>query len=137
MEVRNAPSQEALDAFHLMWDNFPDPVSLVHRSREVAAVNKAHYMEPGVICARTGCDGPHGGCRANGALKSGKAAVWPHHSKTEDKELITYWIPLDGHADYFVHLSVRFRIKSDNKTVTMSPITDEHKKIMGVRWDGH
>ncbi|MDR1483118.1 MAG: hypothetical protein LBI74_10890 [Synergistaceae bacterium] len=137
MEVRNMPSQEVADAFHLMWDNFPDPVSLVHRSREVIAVSKAHenYLEPGVICARTGCDGPHTACLANEALKSGKTIVCPNHSKTEDKERLTYWIPLDGYPDYFVHFSIRFRIESDNSTITMSPMTDEHKRVMGVRWD--
>jgi hypothetical protein len=135
MELKNAPSQEVIDAFHLMWDNFPDPVSLVHKSREVAAVNKAHYLEPGVICARTGREGSHAGCRANEALKSGKAIVCPNHSEAEDKERITYWIPLDGHSDYYVHLSVRFRIGGD-RTVTMSPVSDELKKIMGALRDG-
>jgi hypothetical protein len=137
MEVKNMPSEEVINAFHLMWDNFPAPVSLVHKTREVVAVSKEHvnYMEPGVICARTGSNGPHIGCCANEALKSGKAIARTHHSKTEDKELITYWIPLDGYSDYYVHLSIRFRIDSDNQTLTMSPITDEQKKIMGIRWD--
>jgi hypothetical protein len=120
-----------------MWDNFPEPVTLVHKSREVAAVNKGndHYREPGVICAGTGGE-PHTGCRADEALKSGKAAVSPSHSDIEDKERITYWIPLDGYPDYFIHFSIRFRFENDNKTVTMSPMTDEHKKIMGARRDG-
>lgn len=37
MQVKNAPSQELIEAFHLMWDNFPEPVTLVHKSREVVA----------------------------------------------------------------------------------------------------
>ena len=96
MEVKNVPSQEVSNAFHLMWGKFPEPVSLAHKSREVAGVNKAHenYMEPGVICARTGCDGPHVLCRADEAMKSGKAVVCPNHAKKEDKERITYWIPI-------------------------------------------
>ncbi|MDR1019678.1 MAG: hypothetical protein LBL73_02885 [Synergistaceae bacterium] len=135
MEVKNAPAQEVIDAFHLMWDNFPEPVSLVHRSREVVAVNKEHYMEPGVICARTGDPGSHAGCLANEALRSGKAVVVPNHSNAEDKERLTHWIPLDGCPDYFIHFSIRFRFESDNKTITMAPMTDGHKKIMGVRRD--
>jgi hypothetical protein len=136
MAVKNAPAQEVIDAFRLMWDNFPEPVSLVHKSREVIAVNKEHdnYMEPGVICARTGNRGSHAGCLANEALKSGKAVVAPNHSSLEGKERLTYWIPLDGYSDYYIHFSIRFRLESDNK-ITMAPMTDEHKKIMGVRWD--
>ncbi|MDR1376527.1 MAG: hypothetical protein LBJ22_03365 [Synergistaceae bacterium] len=137
MEVKNAPTQKVTDAFHLMWDNFPEPVTLVHKSREVAAGNKEneHFREPGTICARTGVKGSHAGCRANEALASGKAVTAPHYSSLEDKYMITYWVPLDGYPDYYVHFSIRFQLGSDDKTITMAPMTDEHKKIMGVRWD--
>ncbi len=30
-----------IEAFHLMWGNFPEPATLVHKSKEVIAVNAA------------------------------------------------------------------------------------------------
>lgn len=32
--------QEVINAFHIMWDNFPEPVTITQRSREIIAVNK-------------------------------------------------------------------------------------------------
>ncbi|MBQ7608505.1 MAG: hypothetical protein IJU76_11140 [Desulfovibrionaceae bacterium] len=32
--------QEVLNAFHAMWDAFPEPVTITQKSREILAVNK-------------------------------------------------------------------------------------------------
>ena len=32
--------QEVIQAFHIMWDNFLEPVTITQRSREIIAVNK-------------------------------------------------------------------------------------------------
>lgn len=32
--------QEVIHAFHIMWDNFPEPVTITQRSREIIAVKK-------------------------------------------------------------------------------------------------
>jgi len=32
--------QEVIQAFPIMWDNFPEPVTITQRSREIIAVNK-------------------------------------------------------------------------------------------------
>ena len=60
-----------------MWDNFPEPASLVHKSREVMAVNKAHQklglLKPGMNCSRIGEPGAHAGCLANKALAAEQA----------------------------------------------------------------
>ena len=37
-----------IDAFHLMWNGFPEPVMLTHKSFEVVAINRA--------CEARGCD---------------------------------------------------------------------------------
>ena len=29
-----------ISAFHLMWDNFPEPVMITQKSREMVAINK-------------------------------------------------------------------------------------------------
>jgi hypothetical protein len=135
MKLVHPLPQSVIDSFHAMWDNFPEPVSLVHESREVIAVNKLHHHEPGVCCARTGRNGPHAACRANLALKTREAVILTAHSATEGKEQIIYWIPLDEHPDYFIHLSVRIKIDYDNKTFAMSPIEEEHRKAMAYRWE--
>lgn len=133
--LKHAPPQEVVDAFHLMWDNFPEPASLVHKSREIVAVNKEHFFPPGVFCSRTGRNGPHKACLAGKALAEGKAVVVPFHSPLEDKELITYWIPLEGHPDYYIHTSVRFRLNDDGKGYALSPIADEAKEAMSFYQD--
>lgn len=33
-------NQNVIDAFHMMWDNFPEPVMLIQKSRHIYAVNK-------------------------------------------------------------------------------------------------
>ena len=32
--------EEIISAFHLMWDNFPEPVMITQKSREMVALNK-------------------------------------------------------------------------------------------------
>ena len=121
---------EVIEAFHVMWDNFPEPVSLVHKSREVLAVNKAHFLEPGMFCSKTGLNGPHVGCLANKALAEQAAVAVLNHSPFENKHVIGYWIPLDGHPDYFIHTGVRFSVDFENETCALSPLTDEAKEKM-------
>lgn len=134
--LKHAPSQEVIEAFHTMWDNFPEPTSLVHKSTEVIAVNKCHFLEPGTYCSKTG-GGPHVGCRAQKALRSGEAEIGVGHSPFEDKDMITYWIPLERCPDYFVHLSIRFRIDYENKTFAIAPIEKEHMEAMAVIRETH
>jgi hypothetical protein len=34
-------SQKVIEAFHLMWDFFPEPVGLIAKNRTVLAINRA------------------------------------------------------------------------------------------------
>lgn len=108
MEKSITPPPAIIEAFHLMWDNFPEPASLVHKSREVIAVNKAHqklgYMKPGMNCAKTGVPGAHKACLGNQALMTGQATYAV--VKPADREIIAYWLPVDGHPEFFVHFGV-------------------------------
>lgn len=59
-------------AFHLMWDHFPEPVSLIHKSKCVVAVNPACSSigrTVGSICIKHGKPEAHKGCLALKALK--------------------------------------------------------------------
>jgi hypothetical protein len=35
---------KVIEEFHLIWDHFPEPVTLVHKSREVIAVNGHSFL---------------------------------------------------------------------------------------------
>ncbi len=112
--MQSTPSlpQEVIDAFHLMWGNFPERVSLVHKSRQVMAINKVMekqgLVKPGMNCAKIGSPEAHKGCRANQALAGGEAAFV--HMPLPDRDAVAFWIPLDGHPEFFVHFSVGLTI---------------------------
>ena len=94
-------------AFHLMWDNYPAPCTLVHASREVIAVNPACDgigRKPGMICSRHGPPENHRGCLADRALA--EHAAQSVRKTAHGTERITFWLPIDGFADYYVHFSV-------------------------------
>ena len=116
--MQSAPylPQDVVDAFHLMWGNFPESVSLVHKSRQVMAVNKAMerqgIVKPGMTCAQIGTPEAHKGCLANKALASGEAAFV--HMPLPGRDGVGFWIPLDDYPDFFVHFSVGLTI--DYKT---------------------
>lgn len=100
--------QSVIEAFHLMWDNFPTPVSLAHKSREVVAVNKAWeklgILKPGMNCAKIYTPDMHRDCLANQALASGEAAFVT--AESGGWERIKFWLPLDGFPEFFVHFSI-------------------------------
>ncbi len=109
MERINDVPASVIDAFQLMWGNFPEPVSLVHKSRNVVAVNKWHqkagYLTPGMNCAKLGAPGSHKGCLGNKALASGEA-TYSYNEKPDGTGVTAFWIPLDGYPELFVHFGV-------------------------------
>ena len=91
------------------------------------AVNKAHlklgYLKPGMNCAKTGPPGAHKGCLANKALATGEASYVL--AKMVDKELIAYWLPLDGYPEFFVHFGVGTTIDYRAVAAADSPVVEE------------
>ena len=109
MEIKIEQSElEALvKAFHLMWGNFPEPATLVHKSREVIAVNAACQIigrVAGMNCAKHGAPEAHRGCLANQALSTQQPAF--RKSNSGEKEVIAYWLPVDGYPELFIHFGV-------------------------------
>ncbi|MBP2656251.1 MAG: hypothetical protein H6Q73_3820 [Firmicutes bacterium] len=103
-----------LDAFQLMWGNFPEPATLVHKSREVIAVNaacKSIGRVVGMNCATHGGPEAHRGCLANQALSTQQPAF--KKVKFGDREIISYWLPVDGYPELFVHFGVGTMIDYD------------------------
>lgn len=99
-----------VEAFLLMWGNFPDPMMLVHRDRTILAVNDACARQgttAGTKCFSYNPD-PRAvendackACQANKALKAGTAIACDGNF---GEHLIRgYWIPLKGSSEVYIH----------------------------------
>lgn len=95
---------KVLEAFHMMWGSFPAPVRLIHKNRQVLAVNEMAQdmgMETGVPCFAFGNPESHKFCNAAGALSTNRGQrmnVAPGRIK--------FWVPVRECADVFVHFTV-------------------------------
>ena len=66
-------NQNVIDAFHMMWDNFPEPVMLIQKSRQIYAVNKkAASMGLNTEMKCSNRYKPHRGCLCNKAADEKK-----------------------------------------------------------------
>lgn len=108
MERKHPLPSTAMDAFHMMWGNFPESVLLIHKSREIIAQNKAAdvmgVLKPGMKCSSVGTPETHKGCLANKALAKKKAAHV--FIPLDDGHAVGFWIPLEGYPEYYLHFSV-------------------------------
>ncbi len=107
---------KVIEAFNLMWGNFPEPVMLVHKTREILAVNEACRKAGGVAgdkCSEKGSPEQHQGCLANQALATQQAKYLK--TKSGAREVIGYWIPLTGYPDIYVHFGIGTMIDYNNK----------------------
>ena len=67
-----------IEAFHLMYDYFPEGVQLVHKSKRIIALNSAcasFGRHVGMVCSKHGPPEHHKGCLANKTLKGHKACL--------------------------------------------------------------
>jgi hypothetical protein len=99
-----------LEAFQLMWGNFPDPMMLVHRDRTILAVNDAcaamgtaagtkcfsYNAVPGAVA-----NGACKACQANKALTAGTAIACAY--ELGGKNIRGYWVPLRGSSEVYLH----------------------------------
>lgn len=116
--------EELERAFHFMWETFPEPATLVHKSKKVIAVNSACQIigrEKGMNCAQHGPAEGHRGCLATKAVNAQQTA-WKK-SKYGDKDMVCYWMPIPGYPDYFIHFGVGVTIDYDQ-----IPVMDPTKK---------
>ncbi len=98
---------KVIEAFDLMWGKFPEPVMLVHKTREILAVNEACRDAGGVVgrkCSQNGTPEQHKGCLANQALAAQETKY--SKSKKGDKEIIGFWQPVTGYPDIYVHFGI-------------------------------
>lgn len=95
--------------FHLFWDHFPFPVMLVHKSRTILDRNRAAEAigcTPGTRCIDQGDKEMHRGCLAGQALREQTAKRSVVYIAQQGCVLDSYWIPLDGREDVYVHFGI-------------------------------
>ena len=99
--------QKVFEAFHMMWDNFPEPVMLIKKSRQIYAANKkaeAIGLSTQMKCSSIGEPSQHKGCRCNEAA-DGKKPVYITYD-TPFGKTFGYWIPVAGAEEYILHFGV-------------------------------
>lgn len=104
--------QDVIEAFHLMWDNFPESVMLLNKEREIIASNKAGQdlgRIPGMKCSSIQPLASHQGCKANEALRTHEYTYRKRKGNLGD--VVSFWLPIDGYPDYLIHFSVGGPIK--------------------------
>ncbi len=99
-------------AFHLMYDHFPEPAQLTHKSKQIVALNpacKAIGREVGMMCIKHGPPEAHAGCLANKAIKN-QTATWKTKPTTSLNEQtgVIFWLPVDGYPDFYIHFAVGY-----------------------------
>lgn len=106
-QIEPAINPEIVKAFHLMWDIFPSPTTLLRKDRTVLACNPAAIergFRVGMKCFQIlGDRSVHKHCQANQALGEGIAKRSAVYSPARNTVTDSYWLPLLGEKDLFVH----------------------------------
>ncbi|MBQ7618132.1 MAG: hypothetical protein IJS50_04590 [Desulfovibrio sp.] len=98
---------EIIAAFHAMWDNFPEPVTITQKSREIIAVNKVAEslgLKAGIKCSSIGKPEDHKGCLCNKAIEAEKGIGVSYDGPYG--RAYGYWIPISGRPEWVLHFSV-------------------------------
>lgn len=101
--------EQVIQAFHAMWDNFPEPVTLIKKNRDIYAVNTkaaSFGLKGGAVmkCSQVGSPEQHKGCRCNEAADE-KKAVYVQYQTAFGKSF-GYWIPVAGNEEFIIHFGV-------------------------------
>lgn len=101
-------SDEIRKSFHLICDNFPFPIMLIHKDRTILAVNKTAEEKgfpTGIRCSEMGKREHHKGCMANQALAEQTAKRVVGYFEAQGAVLDSYWIPLAGSEELYLHFA--------------------------------
>ena len=101
-------SDEIRRNFHLFWDNYPAAVILIDRNRKIIEINKAaeeRGYPVGVQCISMGEKKHHAGCKLHIALAEKAAVRDVAYLDFLGQVVDTYWIPLAGAEDFYVHFA--------------------------------
>lgn len=101
-------SDEIRRNFHLFWDNYPAAVILAYKDRTIVEVNKVAQERGypvGVRCISMGETKHHAGCKLHIALQEKRAVREVAYYEFLGQVADSYWIPLAGAEDYYVHFA--------------------------------
>ncbi|MEE8469857.1 MAG: hypothetical protein V3S51_00830 [Dehalococcoidia bacterium] len=108
-QLNSDVNPETLKAFNMMWDCFPAVVMLLRKSRTIVALNKVARdvgIQLGTKCYQlTGNTDIHEDCMANSALEEGVAKRSVGYFAAAKWVLDSYWVPVLGEKDLYVHFS--------------------------------
>ncbi|MBP3722277.1 MAG: hypothetical protein J6I62_03375 [Selenomonadaceae bacterium] len=99
--------EEIIRAFHAMWDNFPEPVTITQKSREIVAVNKKAAemgLTAGIKCSSIGKPEDHKGCLCNKAIDE-KQGIGVSYEANFGRAY-GFWIPIADKPEWVLHFSV-------------------------------
>lgn len=99
--------EKLLEAFHLMYGNFPEAAQLTHKSRRIVALNPASEKigrRVGMVCAKHGPPESHQGCLAVRAVKE-HTPKWSIKEDPHGKHFAVLWLPVPGYPDFYIHFS--------------------------------
>ncbi len=101
--------QEIIQAFHLMWDDFPEAVMITQKSREIVALNKAAEkfgLKAGIKCSSIGGAENHKGCLLNRAVDENKPVYITYDAAFG--KAYGFWIPISAKPDWVIHFGVGY-----------------------------
>ena len=104
--------EKLIEAFHLMFDHFPEGVQLAHKSKRIVALNaacKSIGRDVGMICAKHGPAEAHKGCLAHKTIKN-HVASWKKGAEPgpAGQEPVVFWLRVDGYPEFFIHCGVGY-----------------------------
>ena len=104
--------EKLIEAFHLMFDHFPEGVQLAHKSKRIVALNaacKSLGRDVGMICAKHGPAEAHKGCLAHKTIKN-HVASWKKGAEPGPggQDPVVFWLPVDGYPDFYIHFGVGY-----------------------------
>ena len=106
--MEQAKLDEYVRAFHMMWDNYPEPVRLIDRTFTIVAGNKLYMKNSGgrflgTKCNQAGDPSLHRGCKAMESLRTGEARIVT--ANMEGVRWDSYWVPVEGTDELYVHFT--------------------------------
>ena len=123
--------EEIIRAFHLMWDNFPEAVTITQKSREIVAVNKkaAEFgLAPGIKCSSIGKPENHKGCQCNQAVDTGEPQFCTYEGAFG--KAYGYWIPIPEKPEWVIHFGVGYAFEYPK--IDRSPSAKTSESLHGL-----
>ncbi|MBP5621067.1 MAG: hypothetical protein J6X44_03530 [Thermoguttaceae bacterium] len=112
--------EQIIEAFHSMWDMFPEPVLLIKKSREIIALNPAcanSGLKPGMKCSSVGSPQQHKGCRCNEAVDEKKTVAITYQSPAG--KAFGFWVPVANKPEWILHFNVGTFYEYESATVVL------------------